>query len=183
MAADTTLTITQIEVGLAQYFDARKNIIVPKVSWGLLNHEADLLILSKSGYLTEIEIKRSWSDFLADFRKSHTHDDRKISWRYFAVPHSIVERCREKLKELSLFDEWGLVAYEENPYPTDRNQCLVEIVHYPSNIREHHAEKKLTIEEMFQLARLGAMRTWSLKATINRYQKELSKYYNDNRNH
>lgn len=182
MAADTTLTITQIEVGLANYFDARKNIIVPNVSWGLLNHEADLLILSKSGYLTEIEIKRSWSDFLADFRKCHAHDDRKVSWRYFAVPHSIVGRCREKLRELSLFDEWGLVAYAENPYPTDRYPCLVEITHYPSNIRQHHSEKKLTTDEMFQLARLGAMRTWPLKASITRYQEELSKYYNGNRN-
>ncbi|MCM1221891.1 MAG: hypothetical protein NC548_46210 [Lachnospiraceae bacterium] len=182
MAADTTLTITQIEVGLANYFDARKNIIVPNVSWGLLNHEADLLILSKSGYLTEIEIKRSWSDFLADFRKCHAHDDRKVSRRYFAVPHSIVGRCREKLRELSLFDEWGLVAYAENPYPTDRNPCLVEITHYPSNIRQHDSGKKLTTDEMFQLARLGAMRTWPLKASITRYQEELSKYYNGNRN-
>ena len=79
MAADTTLSITQVELGLAKYFDLRKNIIVTNVSWGMLLHEADLLILSKSGYLTEVEIKRSWSDFLADFKKTHTHDDPKIS--------------------------------------------------------------------------------------------------------
>jgi len=97
MAADTTLSITQIELGLAQYFNFRNNVIVPNVSWGLLNHEADLLILNKSGYLTEIEIKRSWADFLADFRKRHTHEDTKVSWHYYAVPESIVDKCREKL--------------------------------------------------------------------------------------
>lgn len=82
MAADTIFSITQIEVALAQYFGYRANVIVPKVSWGLLNHEADLLIMNKTGYLTEIEIKRSWADFLADFRKKHTHDDSKVSWLY-----------------------------------------------------------------------------------------------------
>lgn len=66
MAADTTLSITQIELGLAQYFNFRNNVIVPNVSWGLLNHEADLLILNKSGYLTEIEIKRTPSQYEKD---------------------------------------------------------------------------------------------------------------------
>lgn len=164
MAADTRLSITEIEIGLAKYFDLRKNIIVPNVSWGLLSHEADLLILSKSGYLTEVEIKRSWSDFLADFRKRHTHDDPKVSWHYYAVPESIVDKCKAKLEELDKRKKWGLIRYTEW-----QGMCMPSIVMHPSNHNYHNSDKKLYIEEQLQLARLGTMRVWKLKQKLIDY--------------
>lgn len=159
MAADTIFSITQIEVALAQYFGERANVIVPKVSWGLLNYEADLLIMNKSCYLTEIEIKRSWADFLADFRKKHTHDDSKVSWHYYAVPKSILDKCRAKLAEVYPDKKWGLICYEYDNY----GECRPDMVYLPSDATRHRSEKKLSIEEQFQLARLGAMRIWSIK--------------------
>ncbi len=165
MAADTTLSISRIEVGLSKFFDSRRNVIVPKVSWGLLTHEADLLILSRSGYLTEIEIKRSWTDFLADFRKNHTHDDPKISWRYYAVPESILSKCTAKLNEVDPFRTWGLISYRDWD-----GECMPKIVFQPWNITKHDATKKLTSEEQFTLARLGAMRVWNLKEKLSDYE-------------
>ncbi len=166
MAADTNLTITQIEVGLAKYFDSRKNIIVPKVSWGLLFHEADLLILSKNGYLTEVEIKRSWSDFLADFRKRHNHDDPKVSWHYYAVPESILEKCKAKLAELDQRRKWGLISYTEYD-----GMCIPKIIRHPSNHNHHSADKKYYVEEQVQHARLGAMRVWNLKQKLSEHER------------
>lgn len=167
MAADTPCTITQIEYGLAMYFNYRNNIIVPKVSWGMLNHEADMLILNKTGYLTEIEIKRSWADFLADFRKDHQHQDEQISWRYYAVPESIVDKVKEKLQETDPHGIWGILAYVPSP---DGSDCYPYLVRYPSNIKEHHPFKKLSTESQLKLARLGAMRTWPLKQKIMNLQ-------------
>lgn len=72
---DTHRTLYEIEVALAKFptFDFRKNIIAFNVNgWSErlpIQHECDMLVCSKSGYLTEIEIKRSWTDFLADFKK------------------------------------------------------------------------------------------------------------------
>lgn len=163
MAADTDLTITEIELGLAKYFNFRNNVIVPNVSWGMLTHEADLLILNKTGYLTEVEIKRSWADFLADFRKKHTHDDPKISWRYYAVPASIVDKCIAKLAEVDPNRTWGVISYQRDAWD---NGCYPTIVQQPRNIHMHVGDKKLFLEEQFKLARLGAMRTWSLKQHI-----------------
>lgn len=55
---DTNLSIQQIELAIAQMFGIRNNIIVPNVSWGFFDtHEADLVIINKSNYLTEVEIK------------------------------------------------------------------------------------------------------------------------------
>lgn len=76
---ETNLSIHQIELAVAQVFGVRDNIIVPNVSWGFFaTHEADLVIINKTGYLTEVEIKRSWQDFLNDFKKHTTHDEDKV---------------------------------------------------------------------------------------------------------
>lgn len=45
--------------------DYRRNTVVPNAYWGLgLTWEADLLVISKAGYLTEVEIKVSKADLL-----------------------------------------------------------------------------------------------------------------------
>ena len=84
---DTKLTVDEIELAIVNstLFNKRRDIIVPNVSWGLLNHEADMVIMTPSGYLTEIEIKRSWEDFKADFKKGHKHDDERIRDRKSVV--------------------------------------------------------------------------------------------------
>lgn len=163
---DTNLTLEQIEIGIAQYFGYRQNIVVPNISWGMLNHEADIIVLNKSGYLTEVEIKRSWADFLADFRKSHTHDDDLISWKYYAVPESIIDKCKQKLSEIDPLKKWGLLKYSEF-----MNECYVDLIYYPGNKTEHSIGKKLNSNDQFQLARLGAMRTWALKRKIIKFQR------------
>ena len=52
----TELSVKEIQALLANYWGIRNNIIVPNVSWGMLDYEADLLIMNKTGYVTEIGI-------------------------------------------------------------------------------------------------------------------------------
>ncbi len=147
---DTNLSVKEIQKEIAKYFDTRKNIIVPNVSFGLLPYEADLLIMSKSGYLTEIEIKRSWSDFLADFKKKHTHNHKLIKYFYYAVPKNILERVEAFLNERGV--KCGLLQYNE-----DCRVCYIKLCGntvYPG--------RKLFLEEQLQLARLGVMRYWNV---------------------
>lgn len=70
---ETKLSVKEIESIIVAYLGGvRTNIIVPNLSWGFLNHEADLIAVDKNGYLTEVEIKRSFEDFKADFKKTTT---------------------------------------------------------------------------------------------------------------
>ena len=150
---NTNLPIGLIELRIAQFFNFRKNIIVPKVSWGYFaTHEADLLICSKFGYLTEIEIKRSWSDFLADFKKNTTHNEGKVMWKYFAVPVSICDNVKQYLTDNDFVD-WGVISYTDG--------CYFKIERVPNNSTAHDKAKKLTAEEQLKIARLGCMRYWS----------------------
>ena len=40
----------------------RNDIAIPNLSWSLLDYEADLIILIKTGYVTEFGIKCSFED-------------------------------------------------------------------------------------------------------------------------
>lgn len=91
---DTKLTVDEIQIALRNsgLWNKRQDIFIPNLSWGLLNYEADLVIITKSGYLTEVEIKRSWEDFKADFKKGHEHDDPRVYYFHYCIPESICER-------------------------------------------------------------------------------------------
>lgn len=190
---ETTLTIEQIESLLVQNpesaFYIRRNIVVPNVDWGFLNHEADLLVLSKSGFLTEIEIKRTWADFKADFEKKHTHYDEKLSYFYYAVPESIGEKVFNWLYEGSFVSrkyrntlrwtsshvikptannphECGLILYAEPDAYYNRG-------HFGINVEATRMGwYKLSKDEQLKLLRLLGMRVWGLKDKVARLQEK-----------
>src|SRR5262245_35861210 len=83
------MTALEIETIIAYKFGVRRNIIVPNVSWGLGLHECDILIVSQSGYATEVEIKISKYDLKKDLVKGHGHANDKIKYLVFAIPEKI----------------------------------------------------------------------------------------------
>lgn len=157
---ETKLTVDQIQVAISDVFGVRDNIIVPNVSWGFFEtHEADMVVINKSNYLTEVEIKRSWSDFIRDFRKTTTHDEGKVMYKFFAIPQSILVKVRSYLVENDKID-WGIIVYSEEGYAW--------IEYYPSNHGQSDSRKKLYIEERLSIARLGCIRIWKLKSKLNK---------------
>ncbi len=194
---ETTLTIEQIETIITGYPDApyyiRQNIVVPNCNWGFLNHEADLLVLNKTKRLVEIEIKRTWSDFMADFKKSHTHDDPKLSRFYYAVPLSIGERVFHWLYEGAYKCKPGFIYYERSEVTgyTEHNPNRCGLIIYAdseeSRARYTHIgscslnvpaqlmhDYKLNTDEELKLLRLLGMRVWNLKKKLAEYQAEPS---------
>ena len=83
-----------MEVALSAFFNYRINLIVPNVYWGMNMHECDLLMVSKAGYCTEIEIKVSRADLKNDAKKRHGHFSNRIKYLYFAIP-TYLEHCIE----------------------------------------------------------------------------------------
>lgn len=165
---DTRLNIRQIQKIVIKYIDRRNDcIVVPNLSFGLLNHEADLAIINKSNRLTEIEIKRSYSDLKADFSKEVFHKDEKVCNFYFALPISI----RQKAEELfqgeykKLADLYGDLCLAANRpavlyYDDDGGIVWNERNSYVYNGR------RLFLEEVAKCARLMSLRYWKLVDTI-----------------
>lgn len=181
--ADTDKTIEQIESILVcrshSPFYCRTHLVVPNVSWGFLNHEADLLVMSKSRLLTEVEIKRSWADFKADFKKAHDHSHPLIARFYYAVPSSIGQKVFDYLyngtydakhwysrSRVDSFTEnnphgCGLIIYDLETYFT---RCCItvgsQLINY--NPISESQEK--------DLLRLLGLRVWGLKKKLAKMQ-------------
>lgn len=166
-------SIYEIEIALAKSdtFNYLRNIVAFNVTGSnaqlRIGHECDMLVLSKSGYLTEIEIKRTWQDFLNDFKKKHNHDGRGImKYFYYCVPQNMVEKVYDKLDE-NKTDYSGVITYDED---LNLNFKGYRYVDHLDNVkyftREMHPHRKLFIEEQLQVARFGAMRAIMLREKL-----------------
>jgi len=158
-----------MEVAIARHFGIRQHIIVPNISWGLPGmHECDLFMIKKSGVAVEVEIKRTKSDFLADFKKDHKHVDRlkRITEFYYAFPIEILDKCIELIP-----DHAGIIVCERQKNYYNEEVVRAWVKREPKKIS---GARKLTIEEQFKIARLGCLRIWTLKEKIIKDGKEKS---------
>ncbi len=141
---------SEIEYAVARDFGWRTHVIVPNISWGAGLHECDLLVLTKTGYAYEVEIKVSKADLIKDKLKDHGHLSNRIRKLYFAIPDKLKPHI-EHIPERA-----GIICVRESGY------C--------ETIREAQTNplsKPWTDSEMFNIARLGTMRIWTLKKTVN----------------
>ena len=145
------LKTIDLVIALSSHFEFTRTLIVPNVSSGANIHECDLIILSKSGYATEVEIKVSLSDLKKDKKKKHGHIDKRIKQLYFAVPEHLLpidEHIPERAGVISVY------RFRD----TVRCRVVKSALLSPA--------KKWSEEERYNLARLGSMRIWALKKRV-----------------
>jgi len=142
-----------IELAIVKRYGVRENIIVPNVyiNFGTnADHECDLLIIKRSGYAEEVEIKMNKADFKADFKKKHGHIDERLKYLYYAMPKSVYDECEDLIPDIA-----GAYSVSIN------NDGNVFVKCEKAAPKKHH--RKLSIEEQLKIARLGVMRIWNLK--------------------
>lgn len=202
-AGSTERSLTEIELALAEYFCWKRNIVVFNVlgtSATLpLNHECDMLVVTPSGYLTEIEIKRTYADFCADFRKRHRHASAVPMKDFiYAVPAGILTKVTKKLQEertvpsrILIYDEelrmddYPVYSATDSPenrerqkwYWTDDNTILLlmedngkEIIRI---VDPDYSNTPLFLEQQLEIARLGAMRQITLRKSLLELENNL----------
>ena len=145
-------TTGEIELAVVRHFIARKNVIVPNVSWGMFPYELDLCVLNNDSlYASEVEIKISKPDLKADGKKHHNHDvnGNFIKYLWFAMP--------DKLKgcEYLVPVNAGILYVNKYGYATVFRKPVVNPM-----------AKKWDYEKAFKLARLGTLRIWDLKRKV-----------------
>jgi hypothetical protein len=131
-----------MEIILMGYFSPRVNLIVLNVSWGMNLHECDVLVLSGSDYATEVEIKRSKADILADKKKAHGHRSNRIARLFFAVPCELTDYALIHIPERA-----GLISIDEHGRVKVVRQC-----------QRNKLARKWTKDERLKLAHLGNLR-------------------------
>jgi hypothetical protein len=156
-------TAAEIEVLVANMWGYRQNIVVPNVHWGAGLHECDMLILSKCGWASEIEIKVSKADLKKDSTKGHGHNSSKIKYLYFALPDFLCES--EYIPQRA-----GIIAI--TPVYKGFGFYAKLIRHSEPN----KAARKWDDKERANLMRLGCMRIWSLKSALIGRLNDLKQY-------
>lgn len=151
-----------MELAIAEYFNVRQNLIVPNVSWGFGIHECDLFLVTKSGFCYEIEIKVTKSDLLVDAKKRHHHLSPKIRKLFFAIPEYLVDTipripAAAGILVISIRGENLLKFSCQQVRGALVNPCAVP----------------LSAEQRFDIARLGALRIWTLKKKIREMKDKL----------
>ncbi len=146
------LTTKEMEIALSEWLDITKNLVVPNVSWGFQIHECDLLVITKSGYAWEIEIKISKADLKKDLDKWHGHNDVKIRRLYFAIPDYMQS-------DMHLIpDRAGILIV--------RKTIDGYFKTFEARKPEQTLAVKMTAEQKFKVARLASLRMWTLKANL-----------------
>lgn len=150
-----------IEIAVAKYLNYRQNFIVPNVSWGLgFRHELDLAVVTKSGYLWEVEIKISKSDLKADQKKWHNHADSRISRLYFAIPEEL-EGCIDLVPECA-----GIFSVRKRVQKSDGTYAAFSGVKKIREAKRNREAEPITDKEIRKLYHLSSMRIWGLKQRL-----------------
>jgi hypothetical protein len=151
------ITTLEMELALATHLNYRENLIVPNISSGMGIHECDLLVISKAGYATEVEIKVSKSDLKKDAEKWHKHESDIIKELYFAIPKYLTD-CIEYIPARA-----GIFTVDRNPITIYNFNPFAVVIIRPATIKGNY---KFSDEEKFKVARLGTMRIWGLKEKL-----------------
>lgn len=159
------MSTLEMEIALIKFFEPSRNLIVPNVSWGLGLSECDLLILTKAGYATEIEIKIAKSDLIRDKKKKHEHNKNSnlVKYLYFAVPSFLVRDALEVIpKRAGLYKVKKIYTYDR------KTHYRVILIKKAEANRYAKAWMKM---DKYRLARLGALRILHLKEKILKLKK------------
>jgi len=162
------ITTAEMEVAIAKMFGIREHIIVPNLSWGFFDHECDLFLIRKSGFGFEVEIKRSKSDMVADFKKKMNHIDNKnrIAQLFYAFPVELLPKV-EALVPL----DCGIIVVKKKK--TSDGSWESASIHRDATRRK--GAKRLTEKEQLKIARLGTLRIWTLKEKLNKLKNKNGK--------
>ncbi len=147
-------------------FFYRKNFVsVPGVN-SFLDWEADLLVVSNAGFLTEIEVKVTAADWAIDGKKSkwkpnRLTGNRNYSWTrvkrfFYAAPAELAARWQE----FGIPDFAGVISVYKNEYSAVKS----EVIRPAKDILGH---RRLDEKEKMKLTRLAALRIWDLRGTVS----------------
>ena len=139
-----------------KYFNTSKLITTNITAGKIVSHECDILIVNKSNYLLEFELKVSKTDLLADLKKQHRHKCKNIRQTYFVIPVELKE-C------ISLIPiDFGVIVVKRQiieKYDGEEVYYLCQIKRKPLTNKTN----KITSDMFLELSRLASMRYWTCK--------------------
>ena len=169
------LTTEQMELLIYEYLEKSSIVVVPRFNpmngcrykdetavWGtryetIVNHECDILSVSKKMYLREVEIKISVSDFKADLLKKHQHIDKNIRQFYYAVPYYILDNVKELVPENAGILVAKIFEKTNRKGEVISKKWIIEKIKSPKN---NNLAKPIDDKKLNVIFRIGYLKYW-----------------------
>lgn len=181
------LTTEQMELLIYEYLEKSSIVVVPRFNpmngcrykdetavWGtryetIVNHECDILSVSKKMYLREIEIKISISDFKADLFKKHQHIDENIRQFYYAVPYYILDKIKELVPENAGILVAKIFEKTNRKGEVISKKWIIEKIKSPKN---NNLAKPIDDKKLNVIFRIGYLKYWFHRKRKEKLEKQ-----------
>lgn len=157
------MTTKELEYAINRHYSESSKIITTNLTKnsGVVSHECDVVVVTKSYYLLEFELKITKSDLKKDFQKKHSHECDNIKKTFFVVPKEL-EDCIELIPE-----RFGVIIVNKKTRIDKSGKIPLEKTYYPLRIireaQTNKKAKKLTNENFIKICGLASMRYWTAK--------------------
>jgi putative uncharacterized protein FNV0627 len=181
------ITTEQMELLIYDFFEKSSLVVVPRFDpmngcyyedktsiYGkkyvrIVDHECDILSVSKKMFLREVEIKISVSDFKADFKKRHNHSG-NIKQFYYAVPYYILDKIENLIPE----NAGILVAYIEmkqgNRGEVSSKKWIIKKI---KNAKNNNLAKPIDEKQLNIIYRIGYLKYWFHRKRTEKEEKKV----------
>lgn len=181
------LTTEQMELLIYEYLEKSSIVVVPRFNpmngcrykdetavWGtryetIVNHECDILSVSKKMYLREVEIKISVSDFKADLLKKHQHIDENIRQFYYAVPYYILDKVKELVPENAGILVAKIFEKTNRKREVISKKWIIEKIKSPKN---NNLAKPIDDKKLNVIFRIGYLKYWFHRKRKEKLEKQ-----------
>jgi hypothetical protein len=138
------------------YGNTRYEIVAPNIYMDWATCEMDLLGVRKSGFIDEVEIKVTKSDFVADFKK-------RIRFKTPGLKHDLIPEGKLYCNYFSFFIPVALVDQCDIPdyaglYVFDNSRAYSRVRELKRAPRLH--DRKITDKQKYQVTRKVHYRYW-----------------------
>jgi len=151
-----------LQLVMRDIFPARTYIGIKNVSWGFFKYrEADLIVISKSLLMYEVEAKCSVSDLKNEKKKKcykrakYYKPEDRITKKHYAMPEEVFEKAGDEVPA-----DCGVILIYKVEKGYYKGQYKAKMHRAAKKIK---GSRKLTSEEQIKLMRLGCLRQWAQK--------------------
>jgi hypothetical protein len=131
--------------------------VIPNAYWGIgLSWEADLIIVSARRFLTEVEVKVSRADFIADAAKDKHRltDSRRIKSFYYAMPAEVWESSKDVWRAPGA----GVITVAED---TAKYKLGFDVVKFEIPAHQRRDAEPMADHHFAKLGNLMSLRYWA----------------------
>jgi hypothetical protein len=163
--------MTNALVGPGAYFERRRWLVVPNVSWGWgLSYEADVIAVGKTGWCHEVEIKVDRQDLVNDVKKKKWERGlgARIQKFWYAVPVELVDVALA-VRPPGLDVLPGVISV--GPPSSSGAFPKVSVVRVAA---PRANSRRINDDERGELLRLAGLRYWDQRMTCSQYHMKES---------